>query len=73
MAPSEVLKKERTREYQASAAPLRRKGKVLVVDGYGVSLRVERGYWIFCSEPQFRGECRTFGAWRLRATAARPG
>lgn len=25
------------------------------------SLRVERGYWIFCSEPQFRGECRTFG------------
>ena len=25
------------------------------------SLVVERGYWIFCSEPQFRGECRTFG------------
>jgi hypothetical protein len=25
------------------------------------SLRVERGYWIFCSEPQFNGECRTFG------------
>lgn len=25
------------------------------------SLKVERGYWIFCSEPQFRGECRTFG------------
>jgi hypothetical protein len=25
------------------------------------SLRVDRGYWIFCSEPQFRGECRTFG------------
>lgn len=25
------------------------------------SLRVTRGYWIFCSETQFRGECRTFG------------
>jgi hypothetical protein len=25
------------------------------------SLRVERGYWIFCSDANFRGECRTFG------------
>jgi hypothetical protein len=25
------------------------------------SLRVERGYWIFCSDSEFRGECRTFG------------
>ena len=25
------------------------------------SLRVERGYWIFCTDVQFRGECRTFG------------
>lgn len=25
------------------------------------SLRVARGYWIFCSEAEFRGECRTFG------------
>ena len=25
------------------------------------SLRVESGYWIFCSEAEFRGECRTFG------------
>ena len=25
------------------------------------SLRVESGYWIFCSESEFRGECRTFG------------
>ena len=25
------------------------------------SLRVERGYWLFCSEPDFRGQCRTFG------------
>lgn len=25
------------------------------------SLRVDRGYWIFCSDTQFRGECRTFG------------
>jgi hypothetical protein len=25
------------------------------------SLRVTQGYWIFCSDAQFRGECRTFG------------
>jgi len=25
------------------------------------SLRVERGYWIFCSDADFRGECQTFG------------
>lgn len=25
------------------------------------SLRVTAGYWIFCSDTQFRGECRTFG------------
>jgi hypothetical protein len=25
------------------------------------SLRVENGYWIFCSDSEFRGECRTFG------------
>ena len=25
------------------------------------SLRVERGYWIFCSDAAFRGACRTFG------------
>jgi hypothetical protein len=25
------------------------------------SLKVQRGYWIFCNEPQFKGECRTFG------------
>lgn len=25
------------------------------------SLRVESGYWIFCSGAEFRGECRTFG------------
>jgi hypothetical protein len=25
------------------------------------SLRVDRGYWIFCSDAGFRGECRTFG------------
>ena len=25
------------------------------------SLRVFRGYWIFCSDAQFRGRCRTFG------------
>jgi hypothetical protein len=30
------------------------------------SLKVERGYWIFCSEPQFRGECRTFGPGEYR-------
>ena len=25
------------------------------------SLFVESGYWIFCSDAEFRGECRTFG------------
>ena len=25
------------------------------------SLRVDRGYWIFCSDANFRGECHTFG------------
>jgi beta/gamma crystallin len=25
------------------------------------SLRVERGYWIFCSDANFQGQCRTFG------------
>lgn len=25
------------------------------------SLRIERGYWIFCSDANFRGTCRTFG------------
>jgi hypothetical protein len=25
------------------------------------SLRVESGYWIFCSDSEFRGECRTYG------------
>jgi hypothetical protein len=28
------------------------------------SLVVERGYWLFCSEPGFGGECRTFGPGR---------
>ena len=25
------------------------------------SMRVERGYWIFCSDAGFQGDCRTFG------------
>jgi hypothetical protein len=25
------------------------------------SLRVERGYWMFCSDAGFQGTCRTFG------------
>ncbi len=25
------------------------------------SLRIASGYWIFCSDAEFRGECRTFG------------
>lgn len=25
------------------------------------SLRVESGYWIFCSDAEYHGECRTFG------------
>ena len=30
------------------------------------SLRVERGYWIFCSDANFQGECRTFGPGEYR-------
>lgn len=36
----------------------------LVTSGFNdraSSLRVESGYWIFCSDADFRGECRTFG------------
>lgn len=48
-------------------------GRTFVVDRYAAnlggtgfndraqSLRVERGYWVFCSDADFRGECRTFG------------
>jgi Beta/Gamma crystallin len=25
------------------------------------SMRVERGYWMFCTDANFEGECRTFG------------
>jgi hypothetical protein len=25
------------------------------------SIRVENGYWIFCSDAQFQGDCHTFG------------
>jgi len=25
------------------------------------SMRVERGYWMFCTDANFMGECRTFG------------
>ena len=30
------------------------------------SLRVDRGYWIFCSDNNFRGECQTFGPGEYR-------
>ena len=30
-------------------------------NNHASSLHVETGYWIFCSEEEFRGECRTFG------------
>ena len=49
------------------------RGRAIAVDPAGVanldrsgfndraeSLRVEGGYWIFCSDANFRGECRTF-------------
>jgi hypothetical protein len=26
------------------------------------SLRIESGYWVFCGDSEFRGECHTFGA-----------
>lgn len=34
--------------------------------GRASSLVVERGYWIFCGEPEYRGECRTFGPGEYR-------
>jgi len=41
-------------------------GAVDNLDGTGFndrasSLRVESGYWVFCSDAHFAGECRTFG------------
>ncbi|HET8876062.1 MAG TPA: beta/gamma crystallin-related protein [Casimicrobiaceae bacterium] len=30
------------------------------------SLQVERGYWIFCSDAEFQGTCRTFGPGEYR-------
>jgi hypothetical protein len=50
------------------------KGRTFAIDASGVpnlrrtgfnntasSLRIESGYWIFCSEADYQGECRTFG------------
>lgn len=41
-------------------------GMISNLDGTGFndrasSLRVESGYWVFCSDANFGGECRTFG------------
>jgi hypothetical protein len=41
-------------------------GIVRNLDGTGFndrasSMRVEQGFWIFCSDADFNGECRTFG------------
>jgi CRISPR/Cas system-associated endonuclease Cas1 len=36
-------RREQTRDYRLGSLPLRRRGSVLVVDGYAASLRVERG------------------------------
>ena len=30
------------------------------------SIRVERGYWLFCSDANFMGECLTFGPGHYR-------
>jgi CRISPR-associated endonuclease Cas1 len=35
--------RERSRDYQQPLPPLRRRGRVVVVDGYGVSLSIQRG------------------------------
>ena len=35
-------------------------------NGRASSLTVEKGYWIFCTEPEYRGECRTFGPGEYR-------
>ena len=39
-------------------------------NGRASSLVVERGYWIFCTEPDYRGECRTFGPGEYRQLPA---
>jgi hypothetical protein len=31
------------------------------------SLRVERGYWMFCTDAGFQGTCRTFGRATIRS------
>ena len=31
------------------------------IDSRASSLRIERGYWMFCSDAGFQGTCRTFG------------
>ena len=36
-------------------------GHTEVVAIRDASLRIERGYWMFCSDAGFQGTCRTFG------------
>lgn len=39
-------------------------------NGRASSLVVERGYWIFCTDLEYRGECRTFGPGEYRQLPA---
>ncbi len=39
-------------------------------NGRASSLVVERGYWIFCTQPAYQGECRTFGPGEYRQLPA---
>lgn len=41
--------------------PIARDLARLGFDDRASSIRVERGYWLFCSDADFDGECRTFG------------
>ena len=36
------------------------------------SMRVERGYWMFCTDAKFVGECRTFGRATIRRCRGSP-
>jgi CRISPR-associated endonuclease Cas1 len=47
-AVSEGRRREQRRQHQAAPAALRRKGKVVVVDGFGVSVRIDRGRLLVC-------------------------
>jgi CRISPR-associated endonuclease Cas1 len=59
-ALSPARRSEKRREYAAKRPQLRRRGKVVVVDGYGVQVRVERGRLHVTDGPGAERRERTF-------------